>query len=112
MTSLEPCPFCGSVKLWIGLNIWDEAVVECMNDGCCAIGPCVNAGMSGGSVEVALNMAANAWNKRVSKTQSEPCLHQRAYLAVRENDISVQCVECSEILGTLTEYFDRMESEQ
>jgi Lar family restriction alleviation protein len=59
---LKPCPFCGCTSLWRGFDELDCAVVEC--NECEAIGPSISLGQAGGSVDKALSMAAEAWNRR------------------------------------------------
>jgi Lar family restriction alleviation protein len=59
---LKPCPFCGNTSLWLGLDEWTCAVVEC--DKCDATGPYISMGAAGGSADKAQVMAAEAWNRR------------------------------------------------
>ena len=62
-TDLKPCPFCGCASLWLRMDEWSCAAVEC--NQCDAIGPYVTLGSADGDEDKALAMAAELWSKRV-----------------------------------------------
>ena len=65
MSKLKPCPFCGCTSLWLNLDAWDDATVEC--NECDAVGPRVSLGYAGGSEVKAKAMAVEAWNNRAEE---------------------------------------------
>jgi len=61
MDELLPCPFCGCTSLWVHMDEWDGAVVEC--NLCDGVGPRVNLAEAS-DPEVRKQMAIELWNTR------------------------------------------------
>ena len=69
MIDLIPCPFCGCESLWLRLDEWSCAAVEC--NKCDAVGPRVSLGRADGDEEKARQMAAELWNTRQAQVVND-----------------------------------------
>lgn len=61
MPELMPCPFCGCMSLWVHLDEWDAAAVEC--NLCDCVGPRVNLAETS-DPEMRKQIAIELWNAR------------------------------------------------
>jgi Lar family restriction alleviation protein len=62
--NLKPCPFCGCTSLWLHIDNWNCAVVEC--DNCDAVGPIARPSSLPDDEKLA--EAARLWNQRQEVT--------------------------------------------
>jgi hypothetical protein len=61
MPEIPHCPFCGCVSLWVHLDEYDNAVVEC--NQCDAVGPRVSQAETS-DPEVRKQIAIELWSTR------------------------------------------------